>query len=978
MRRRFFIGGGLDGTFPHRLLRGGGRVAKRNPMPPAGFLAHVDYRHAAPLALGGGLQMWDGFVICCASPRMVSSNFHGVRRHEAIPPRAKRGAENGSLGLFGGELPARFNCCQRQLCARSCGMNKLSWAIAPLLLALIQWGGLSVRGADSKAESASRFADYRLADPALKVVGVDADATESFLALEVDSAGRLFAGGREALFVYEPMAGGLYQPRQLLYRFPKNSWIYGIAIRGLDLYVATHTAVYVLEGAVQKRTDIQPKRLLWGLPMLPYYEEHQGMHALAFGPDGDLYFSAGDNLVGYGDFKRADHWGHWTFFHGNGQTPVTTVGLVGRISPDGERFASIARGIRNGCGLAFDANWNLFGNDNDHESLPSDYVPGRLLTITPHAYFSWPRGWMPEKQPWRADLLDTMCPDLGRYVPTGQAFYDDPYLPTKLRNNLLVAEWGKGVLYRYPVRGRGASFKATQAPLLSGTNNMRPVGVAVGRGGRIFVSSLVMAGNEASPISRSEIIMITRVDDAPDAPFAAFEETAVPEEKLFAELEAASWHRRYRAHLELVRRGPTVGREAAARLVSASPGSPLQTSLIWLAAVGGATKEIESLASSANDNARLQSIRALGRFGSAGVACGLLEKALADTNPQVALAALIGVFDHCGDFPREAVLRLAESSDSFLRQIAVQLLAEKAAVAELQSLSESPRPAARLAAVLALGFRLTVPVSTTALPENYSLNPKGFSAKVQYVGGIEDLAPRERMGVFTMAEAWGHRTRTAEEETIFALLDRRMDDADERVARQAALFLRLLKDERVDAKAAALLGITAGVVANTPIANARTTGTLELPEAFRKIDWKSEAEHGDSKKGQELFVTRGCAICHEIKPGDKGGGGPSLVDAGGRFNTAYLVESVMTPNKTVAPMFRWTLVRLKDEQEIAGLVTGETGDTLELLLPAGVRRVLKKNEMASRELQDRSPMPEGLIQTPAELRDLLAFLLAQK
>ena len=190
------------------------------------------------------------------------------------------------------------------------------------------------------------------------------------MALQLDSAGRLFAGGREALFVYEPSRDGLYQPRQLLYRFPKDSWIYGIAIRGADLYVSTHTAVYVLEGAVLNRAGIKPKRLLWGLPMLPYFEEHQGMHALAFGPEGDLYFSAGDNLVAYGDFKRADHWGHWTFFHGKAQTPVTTAGVVARISPDGELFAPVARGLRNCCGLAFDANWNLFGNDsttNGHE-----------------------------------------------------------------------------------------------------------------------------------------------------------------------------------------------------------------------------------------------------------------------------------------------------------------------------------------------------------------------------------------------------------------------------------------------------------------------------------------------------------------------------------------------------------------------------------------------------------------------------------
>src|SRR6267142_553994 len=857
-------------------------------------------------------------------------------------------------------------------------MEKICRTIALLAMVWSQLTAFPAEAEDAKTQPLPRFSDYRLVDSGLKFVGIDSDATESFLALQLDSAGRLFAGGRKALFVYEPSRDGLYQPRQLLYRFPKNSWIYGIAIRGADLYVATHTAVYLLEGAVLKRTDIKPKKLLWGLPMLPYFEEHQGMHALAFGPEGDLYFSAGDNLVAYGDFKRADHWGHWTFFHGSAQTPITTAGVVARISPDGERFATVARGLRNCCGLTFDAKWNLFSNDNDHESLPNEFVPGRLLNITPHAYFSWPRGWLVEKQPWRADLLGTLNPDLGRYVPTGQAYYSDSLFPEKFRDNLLVAEWGKGVLLRYPLSASGATFKAVQAPLLSCSNNMRPVGVAVGRGGRIFVSSLVMAGNEASPVSRSEIIMITRADDAPTAPFPAFEETTAPHEKLFAELENESSHRRYRAHIELLRRGRRVCHMAASRLATTAAGSPLQTSLLWLTAVGGETKEIEPLAASPNDNTRLQTVRALSRFGSKDGTCSILEKALSDVNRQVAHAALIGLFDHCGDFSREPVFGLAESADSFLRQTAVQLLAEKASLAELQQLSESTRPPARLAGVLALGFRLTVPQSTKPLPDSFPLNPKGFNAKVQYADGIENLAPHARLGVFTIADAWTHRAGTSEEEIIFALLSRRMDDADARVARQAAFFLRLLKDKRVDAKASALLGISFNTPTNTPIANALTTGIIELPETFRNFDWQTEAARGDIKKGQELFTTRGCVVCHEIKSGDKGGGGPSLAGAGSRFNVAYLVESVITPNKTVAPMFRWTLVRFKDDEEVAGLVTGETSDEIDLLLPAGVHRAVRKGDIAKREIQDRSPMPEGMIQTPAELRDLLAFLLSQK
>jgi quinoprotein glucose dehydrogenase len=153
---------------------------------------------------------------------------------------------------------------------------------------------------------------------------------------------------------------------------------------------------------------------------------------------------------------------------------------------------------------------------------------------------------------------------------------------------------------------------------------------------------------------------------------------------------------------------------------------------------------------------------------------------------------------------------------------------------------------------------------------------------------------------------------------------------------------------------------------------------MELPEVYRKLDWNKEVLTGDSKKGQELFNTRGCTVCHSVKEGDPGGGAPSLAGAGSRFTVQYIVESVITPNKVVAPLFRWTLAKLKNGEIVTGLITSETGSEVEFLLPAGIHRTVKKPDIVSRELQDRSPMPEGLIQNPDELRDLVAFLLGQK
>ena len=380
-----------------------------------------------------------------------------------------------------------------------------------------------------------------------------------------------------------------------------------------------------------------------------------------------------------------------------------------RISPDGEKFSVVASGGRNTCGIAFDHGWNLFTSDNDHEGKPNDYVPGRVLHVTPGAYFAWPRGWMVEKTPWRADLLDSMHPDVGRYVPTGMAYYDDAYLPAVCRHGLSIAEWGRAKLLRYPLQARGASFKVEQADFFGDAEQAtpperakvgrspkvmaaRPVGVAVGRGGRIFTTVCYMKGNEASPMYRSEIVMITRADDTANAPFDGYEETSATTDKLFAELANDSWQRRYRAHQELIRRGPGVADEAVKRIKAAPEGEALHTHLLWLV----------------------------------------------------------------------------------------------------------------------------------------------------------------------------------------------------------------------------------------------------------------------------------------------GSGGPTLIGAGSRLTVPYLVESVITPNKTVSPIFKWTMVTKKDGTAVAGLITSETGSELELMLPAGIRQTIPTKDIAKRELQDRSPMPEGLITTPEDLRDLLTYLAGLK
>ncbi|HEV3341194.1 MAG TPA: HEAT repeat domain-containing protein [Pirellulales bacterium] len=975
---------------------------------------------------------------------------------------------------------------------------------------------------------------------------VDSSADESFFSVRGDAMGRIFVGGRRSLFVYEPDEKGGYHARRLLYQFPDHTWINDIAVRGDDLYLLTVSALYLLPGGVTQREGLQAKRLVWGVPL---GHVHQCFHALAWGPEGDLYLSMGDPVVSYGDFSRPDHWCHWTFFSqpDDTPTPYTGVGGVFRCRPDGSRFQVVARGMRNACGLAFDRHWNLFSNDNDHESIPELYVPGRLLHVTPRAEFFWPRGWMVEKTPDRRDLLDTLFAGMGRAVPVGQAYYDDDSLPAGYRDNLLVARWCTRSVTRYPLQRRGASFKAEEQVLLACQNDARPVGVSVARGGRIFVTVAYMAHNEGSPVYKSDLLMIARSDEPATHPFKAIDLVRAEPKELWAALSSPSWSRREAAHTELLRRGRPILGEASSRLRRAPLDDPAREHLIWLAAAGNnVVDDLVNLARDDDANVRLQAVRALAEFAPPAAGRAVFLTALGDSDPQVQHAALLAFFSLDGALPNEVLQGPARGTDRYLRQSAALLLAERASSDQLAQLNKSTDAAGRLACVLAAGFRLTVPPAARPVASDLPLSPLPADEQyvIQFADKKIDLRKHARIGSFTVAEHWRAKEHSADQERLFALLLARLGDDEEAVRLQAAHFLRLLGDARsepavakvveeseerrlavaplkgigrvwlagpfVDAgrgfatihppevgpvdlsaiylKADAkldwkevdnashidfarafgapadssfyayfrmetlgrervrlMVGSDDGVkvwhngrevwtnaveraalplqdvvpLALEPGSNdvlvrvqnisgecglylhyralgsvgvrlpekvgtdslaerlksAAAKGGGEVAPAFLAVDWAKAVAEADPAQGRRLFEKLACAKCHAVGADAPSTGGPSLADAGKRFTLPYLVESVLLPSKQISPVFRRTSLETDDGKIVTGLVVSETADRLELLEQDGTRRSLAKSEIVERALQDVSPMPAGIVKTPAELSELLAYLL---
>src|SRR5262249_43537244 len=156
------------------------------------------------------------------------------------------------------------------------------------------------------------------------------------------------------------------------------------------------------------------------------------------------------------------------------------------------------------------------------------------------------------------------------------------------------------------------------------------------------------------------------------------------------------------------------------------------------------------------------------------------------------------------------------------------------------------------------------------------LDPGIFKPVVRYADGTQDLRQLGRIGAFTIAGYWSKKIKTADDERIFDLLSRRLNDANERVAMQAAFYLRLLPDPRADVAAAKLLKIENNAIVQ-PITNALASTAMELPAEYRDKNFVAEAAAGNSRRGRQLFEKLGCVKCHAANATDAGGGALSLV-----------------------------------------------------------------------------------------------------
>ena len=95
----------------------------------------------------------------------------------------------------------------------------------------------------------------------------------------------------------------------------------------------------------------------------------------------------------------------------------------------------------------------------------------------------------------------------------------------------------------------------------------------------------------------------------------------------------------------------------------------------------------------------------------------------------------------------------------------------------------------------------------------------------------------------------------------------------------------------------------------------------------------------------------------------------------------HVLESILDPNKEIAPLFTLWSIKTKTGQVDGMLLRRDNGQSTEVYVDSnGVETKVPESSVIGRQMRKESLMPTGLVQgmTDQELRDIVAFLMEKR
>jgi putative membrane-bound dehydrogenase-like protein len=147
------------------------------------------------------------------------------------------------------------------------------------------------------------------------------------------------------------------------------------------------------------------------------------------------------------------------------------------------------------------------------------------------------------------------------------------------------------------------------------------------------------------------------------------------------------------------------------------------------------------------------------------------------------------------------------------------------------------------------------------------------------------------------------------------------------------------------------------------------------------VPYEVLTEGGDAARGKAVVnghLAANCTACHRIDTDEGSEVGPMLRHVGSQRTKVELAESLVEPSAKIVVGYGIESIQLKSGEAISGSVIKETAKHLDLQLADGKPRHILLSEVAQRT-PPISVMPPMLgILTPAEIRDVVAYLSGLK
>jgi len=689
---------------------------------------------------------------------------------------------------------------------------------------------------------------------------------------------------------------------------------------------------------------------------------HNGLSGMTWLPGGELMFSLGEN------FGK-----DWTLSGRDGGTlSGRGEGGVFRCRADGSGLRRIARGFWNPFGLLVRKDGEMFVVDNDPGSRP----PCRLLNIVEGADygFQWVYGSAPVHPfvAWNGELRGT----LGMIHPSGEG----PCAIAELGGGVLVPSWSSHCIDYFPLVRKGAGYTAARVELLRGSDFFRPTCLAPGPDGAFYFNDWVFS---SYPIHGRGRLWKLEIDESK----ATWLKPAI------AEMNDAA---RLAKDLREGRAKPGAGK--LFELARGTDPYLSDAALSALARGSGAWTPEKLRAMPLED--RLWALVALRRVDLAEEKWVLAL--LKDPDPEVRFECLRWIADAVLKSFNSDVERMLTQPDLDYRLFEAALATwntlrgkPEAGVTDAQVLVErltNPATPARLKGYAlrlapATHAKLTVPL----LREFLAMGDSSLSLEV-----VRTLAARNAEDARELlAEIAGGESRGAElrADAIVGLANSTKPEHSALLLKLAGSDNAALRDEALRALRLSPLNDSArqslrSVAKSHPDARPLVSAVLDLatisanrPPFEDTPAWLKRLSALPGKPsveaGRRVFFHSKmglCASCH--RHGGRGNVvGPDLSFIARQGDQRAILQSILEPNREVAPQFYPVLLDLKDGTQFTGiLLRSSSVDVFRDL--TGKERTFQKADVVRRTELKTSLMPTGLVAslTDVELRDLLAFL----